>query len=142
MITVSRDRTICVPASEVWRLLREFSDISWAGEMGRVECEGSGVGMIRRIFVTEESPAEERLDALDDNNMSFDYSVLRGLPMPVKNYTAKVSVSHLDSSKSLVAWNGSMDSDGVTDKEAEAIVGGFYDMLLEKLESYFMASSS
>lgn len=135
MVDVVVTKEINVPAAKVWPLLADFGDMSWVPGMGAVEIEGQGVGMIRKISVGEGPPAIERLEALDNEAMSFRYSIVSGNPMPVENLQGGGVVEALDDSRCLITWSATAVEVGVSEDEAAEMLSGFYSGLLEVISS-------
>ena len=131
MINVTVQRNIPVPASSAWTLLADFGNLSWAPGMEKVEVSGEGVGMVRSIFVSGALPIEERLEALEHDTMRLEYTIPAGLPMPVSNYRAQAQVVATGSDQCRIDWSCSAQEDGVSPQEADAIVTGFYEQLLD-----------
>jgi hypothetical protein len=77
------------PIDAVWKLIRDFGDISaWAA--GRVvRVDGAGVGMLRHV----DRPAGrvvERLETHDDDTHTFSYRLLES-PLPTTNFVGRCS---------------------------------------------------
>lgn len=130
MIDLTVQKEVPVAAAKAWELVADFGNISWAPGMDKVEVEGQGVGMVRKIFMPEAPPVEEKLEALDPQTMTMVYTIPAGLPMPVTNYRATAKVVDLGNNQCRIDWHCSAQEEGVSQQEAEAIVKGFYDMLL------------
>ncbi|MGI8757278.1 MAG: hypothetical protein ACR2MB_15765 [Acidimicrobiales bacterium] len=63
------------PAEWVWATVRDFGDDSWTGV--RIQCEGDGVGALRRVAMPA-GEVVERCEQRDDRNMVLGWEVLTG----------------------------------------------------------------
>ncbi|MGB1907112.1 MAG: SRPBCC family protein, partial [Spongiibacter sp.] len=79
MIEVHVTRQWNIPASQVWALVADFGDISWADGIDRVEVVGEGVGMARHIYMGDMPPIEEVLTSQNPEEMTFSYDIPRGI---------------------------------------------------------------
>lgn len=120
-----------VPADTLWALLSDFGNLSWIPPVHRSELEGEGPGMIRRMYVTEDSPGiVERLDDLDQENRTVTYSVTANNPLPVDDYVATMVVTDTGAGRCRLDWSCTFEADGVTPEQAVAVVDGFYRALV------------
>lgn len=131
MASVLLQREFDYPVDTVWALLADFGDISWAPGMDNVEVIGEGPGMIRRLHMPNMEPIDEVLEAMDHDKRSFTYTIPRGIPMPVTDYRAGPTVVDLGGGRCRVDWRGEGTPVGVSEEEAEGIIRGFYEMLLQ-----------
>lgn len=127
------------PASRVWELLGNFGDISWVDGFDRVEQIGEGVGMVRRIIVSDELSIDERLTAFDEGAMSFSYDFPAGIPFQMTDYRVDAKITPLDDSSCEVQWHARAEPDGVTEQQAEETMRGLYAGLLDNLQAYLSA---
>ena len=121
------------PAAAVWAVLREFAEIDWVDGFLRCEPIGEGIGMIRRIYVSEDFFIDERLTEFSDESMRLAYDFPDEFPFPLKDYKASVRVSDDGASRCTIVWCASGIPDGVTDAQAEETVTGLYDGLYNNL---------
>lgn len=143
MISVMVSREFEVSAQQMWDLLGNFGDISWAPGMDRVEVEGSGPGMVRKIYMDSDGESiDEVLESMDAENMSFIYTIPRNLPMPITQYRAGPTIIDLGEGRCRVDWRGSGEPNGVSDSEAEATMKGFYDLLLGWVDDHFQVGQT
>lgn len=136
MIDLTVQKEIAAPATRAWELLSDFGDISWAPGMDNVEVIGQGVGMVRKLPMPDAPAVEEKLEVLDHDNMTLVYTIPAGLPMPVTDYRATAKVVALGDDRCRIDWHCSAREDGVSAEQAEAIVKGFYDMLLGWIDDH------
>lgn len=63
---------------------------------------------------------------------AFNY-VIQSSPLPVKNYVGTVRVTPLGDQRSELSWQGIYDPEGVSEAEADEILGGFYNAIAQKI---------
>lgn len=128
------------PAEEVWGVLRDFHDLSWAVDVVE-SCEALGplaaheVGARRRL----NGVFEETLRELSDLDRRLRYSIDEG-PSPVsssdvREYVGTVRVRPVtDSGASFVEWSSRWYGN---EEEAAEFCHGIYVALLQALERHF-----
>lgn len=120
----------------VWAVLSNFGDISWTHGWSKIETEGNGVGMVRRIFMEGlEQPIDEVLESLDATAFTLSYSIPRGLPMPLTGYLATVKLSEPAPGRCLVEWSCQAEPQGMSDADAQQMMTGVYQQMLQWLEA-------
>ena len=134
-VNVEVVRDLPFPAARVWELLGDFGNMRWADDP-KVELIGSGVGMTRRIMMPGMDPIDEVLESLDHEARTFSYTIPRGMPMPVSDYRAFVSLEETSPTSSRVRWCATATPQGVDAAQANAILTGAYGQLLGWLESW------
>jgi hypothetical protein len=117
----------------IWALISDLTNIDWMPLTGRVEVEGSGPGMRRRLYSKSQGDAVklgdlevesgpdnrsvvERLVSIDPARRQFVYCIEENNPMPVSSYLVTVDVEADPSDGSLVRWTVDFET------EDEAIV--------------------
>ncbi len=138
-VVVSREFT--VSADQVWAVLANFGDISWAPGMDRIELIGEGVGMTRRIFMPEMEPIDEVLQSIDHQARELRYTIPHGNPMPVTDYLAGPRVTAIDDTRCRVDWFGEFVPAGASETESAAAVKGIYVMMLQWLDEHLAQSA-
>ncbi len=137
MIDFTLTRELDHSADTVWKLLADFGNMAWAPGLARVEVEGSGPGMVRRIFMSEDMAIEERLETLDHSKRSLTYTIPGNNPMPVSDYNAGAVVTDLGGGRCRVDWScRATPLEGTKSEDAEAMVRGAYDMMLGWIDEY------
>jgi hypothetical protein len=63
---------------------------------------------------------------------AFNYTI-QSSPLPVKNYVGVVRVTSLGDQRSELSWQGIYDPEGVSEEEADEILGGFYNAIAQKV---------
>lgn len=119
-------RRLAVPPDRLWKLLSDFSDLSWAPVgSDAVEVQGQGPGMVRIIS----GAVRERLEAIDDAGRSLVYSIPEGNPLPVNDYRATVSVADAQGGSALT-WSCEFEPKDVSEAEARAAVEAMYGTMI------------
>lgn len=141
MINVHLARDFDFAAEKVWALLENFGDIGWAPGVDRTELIGEGIGMTRRLHLAGMEPIDEVLTAMNKTAMTFAYDIPRGIPIPVKQYSANAKVSALSADRCRVDWYGRAEPVGVSDDDAVAMIQGTYEMLLQWIGEHLTKSA-
>ncbi len=105
------------PVGTVWALLADFADVSWIPVAGRVDVDGSGVGMRRAIHGAGDRPVVETLTHFDGDRMELGYSITDN-PLPVSRFEALVSVHPSPGGAAEITWT--VDYDPAGPEEADA----------------------
>jgi hypothetical protein len=92
--------------------------------------------MIRRLHLAGMEPIDEQLESMDASTMSFGYTIPRGIPMPVTDYSANAKVTAIDDGRCHVDWYGRATPQGASDEEAAAMIRGAYEMLLQWVDEH------
>lgn len=132
---------IDAPIDDVWTLLRNFHDLSWAPDVvTKVEATGGRkadqIGA-RRIL---NDAFHETLLSLDDRGRTLSYSIDDG-PGPVskesiRNYVGRVSARPItERSKTFVEWESTYDSPD--DESVGELCNPIYQALLRALRAHF-----
>lgn len=119
---------LAVPAAKAWDVLGDFANLSWVPPVHRVEFEGEGPGMLRRMYLTVDSPAiVERLESLDSENLTIVYAVTENNPLPVDGYLATMAITPTGPGTSRLDWSCCFEPrEGVSEEQAVNMVNGFY----------------
>lgn len=127
-----------IPASpdRVWQLIGGFNSLpDWLPYIPSSEV--SQGGRVRRLANPDGSVIVERLEAFNDMERSYTYSIMES-PFPVTDYLSTIHVRELVGSKSsLVEWSGSFTPVGVSDEEATNLFHGIYKDGLTALRQAF-----
>jgi activator of HSP90 ATPase len=103
MADVCVTETINAPASDVWALLRNFTDVSaWAPKAEIFEHEGEGKGALRRVRMPM-GEIYERCEMHDDAAQRFSYRLLES-PWPFEDYLATVSLAATNDNACEITW--------------------------------------
>jgi len=126
MIEVKVERVLEFSAQEVWALIADFGNVSWVPGIEKVELEGEGVGMVRHLTVPVFPQLHERLDAIDHEKMTLDYSIPAVAYIHLKDYRARAQVFELEGDRCRVVWSCVSEVDGADDEQAIAETEAFY----------------
>jgi len=122
-------------ADALWRVVRDFGDVSWLPGHPDFESAGGGVGMIRTIRTPRLPAVRERLDAIDEAGRAIHYALIEGNPMPVRDYRATMKVVDLGAGRSRLEWSSRWEPDGVSEREARAAVDALYTGVLGAMKA-------
>ncbi|RKR54356.1 polyketide cyclase/dehydrase/lipid transport protein [Yokenella regensburgei] len=132
--------SIEIPASadNVWQLMGGFDTLpDWLPFIPiSVSSEG---GRVRSLTTSDGGTVIERLEAFDNRQMSYTYSIIQA-PFPVVNYLSTIQVfATANDNVSRVEWSGEFTPVNVSDEEAEALFAGIYRDGLAALKNNFVA---
>lgn len=138
MITVELIRDLDFPAEQVWAVFENFGNLEWAMGPPRVEVLGEGIGMIRRVLIEGMDPIDEVLEAMDCAGMSFEYSIPRGLPLPLTDYRSSARVEARDDGSARVHWSCQCTptDPAMTEQDTEQLMQNTYNSLLDSLAAF------
>ena len=132
--------SIEIPASvgQVWQLMGGFDSLpDWLPFIPKsVVSEG---GRVRALTTPDGGTVIERLEAFDNRQRSYSYSIIQA-PFPVVDYLSTIAVvATADSNITRVEWSGSFTPVNVSDADAEALFSGIYRDGLQALKNNFSA---
>ncbi|AEG97320.1 SRPBCC family protein [Klebsiella aerogenes] len=132
--------SIEIPASvdQVWQLMGGFDSLpDWLPFIPKsVVSEG---GRVRTLTTSDGGTVIERLEAFDNRQRSYSYSIILA-PFPVVDYLSTIAVvATADSNITRVEWSGSFTPVNVSDADAEALFSGIYRDGLQALKNNFSA---
>ena len=132
--------SIEIPASvdQVWQLMGGFDSLpDWLPFIPKsVVSEG---GRVRTRTTSDGGTVIERLEAFDNRQRSYSYSIIQA-PFPVVDYLSTIAVvATADSNITRVEWSGSFTPVNVSDADAEALFSGIYRDGLQALKNNFSA---
>ena len=132
--------SIEIPASvdQVWQLMGGFDALpDWLPFIPKsVVSEG---GRVRTLTTSDGGTVIERLEAFDNRQRSYSYSIIQA-PFPVVDYLSTIAVvATADSNITRVEWSGSFTPVNVSDADAEALFSGIYRDGLQALKNNFSA---
>jgi hypothetical protein len=138
MVTVHFEREVDLPAQQIWAILEDFGNMAWAEGVTRTEILGEGVGMTRRLHMPGMEPIDEVLESMDAPNMTYSYSIPKGLPLPISDYVATARLEPLDDQTTRITWqcNCTPDDPGMSFEELEAMVHATYNLLVDMVTRY------
>ncbi|SSJ94789.1 SRPBCC family protein [Klebsiella pneumoniae] len=132
--------SIEIPASvdQVWQLMGGFDSLpDWLPFIPKsMVSEG---GRVRTLTTSDGGTVIERLEAFDNRQRSYRYSIIQA-PFPVVDYLSTIAVvATADSNITRVEWSGSFTPVNVSDADAEALFSGIYRDGLQALKNNFSA---
>ncbi len=130
MVEVRVEREVDFDGEKVWAVIADFGDVSWVPGVQKVELEGSGVGMVRHLTVPVFPQLHERLDAIDHEKMTLDYSIPAVPFLHVVDYTARAQVVPLESGRCRLIWSGKARAEDASDEQASAETEAFYGSII------------
>ena len=134
MASVREEGELGAGVDEVWKLVGDFSGFVEA--MGiPVETEGDGIGSTRTIAMGP-SPTIERLETLDNESRTLQYSLLQG-PLPVENYLSTMHLSPIDGGRTRIEWSSEFDPAGISEADAIEAIRGIYKGGIAGLQARF-----
>lgn len=124
MVHASVTEPMPVSADEVWKVLADFGDWSWAGI--EFQSDGSAVGAVRTVPLPG-TEVVERCEVHDPDTRTIGYAILQGNPFPVHDYHATMSVVPKGDDASELEWSSTFEADdGADPDEARQTIEGFY----------------
>ena len=141
MVNVELVRDMDHPADKVWAVMEDFGNMAWTGAPD-VEVVGEGIGMIRKVVMEGMDPIEEVLETMDPANMSFTYTIPRGLPLPVTDYRSGCRVERRDDGTARVFWTCTCTptDESMSAADVQALLEGTYSGMLDGLDAYLSAA--
>lgn len=124
-----------VPAERLWGLVADFADVGWMPGGERARTEGDGPGMVR-ILGMGATEIRERLESRDPATQTIVYTIPQGLPMPIRDYRATMTVRATGDRRSELLWACTFEPDGATEAEATAQVDNLYQMMIGWIRDY------
>ncbi|EPG8313072.1 SRPBCC family protein [Klebsiella aerogenes] len=138
MATTTVSIEIPASADQVWQLMGGFDSLpDWLPFIPKsVVSEG---GRVRTLTTSDGGTVIERLEAFDNRQRSYSYSIILA-PFPVVDYLSTIAVvATADSNITRVEWSGSFTPVNVSDADAEALFSGIYRDGLQALKNNFSA---
>jgi hypothetical protein len=119
---------IGVPAEQLWGLFANFRDIGrwWPGEGARFDFIGDGIGMIRNIYIEDGPLISQRLDAVNDAQMTITSTFLNCFDFGMDSFRGTMGVQDLGDDWSRLTYAAI----------AEVSVSSGHDMHMDAVESY------
>lgn len=118
---------IAVPAADLWALVADFGNVPWIPGGDQATVEGAGVGMTRSLM---DGAVVERLESIDESKQQIGYTIEKGLPLPITDYHATMTVSARGEDRSELDWTCTYEPAGVSAEDADAQVRGLYGTMI------------
>ncbi|SWN70315.1 SRPBCC family protein [Klebsiella pneumoniae] len=138
MATATISIEISASVDQVWQLMGGFDSLpDWLPFIPKsMVSEG---GRVRTLTTSDGGTVIERLEAFDNRQRSYSYSIIQA-PFPVVDYLSTIAVvATADSNITRVEWSGSFTPVNVSDADAEALFSGIYRDGLQALKNNFSA---
>ncbi len=94
--------------------------------------EGEGVGATKINFLDGGGEIHLLLVYDAPEQHAFNYTI-QSSPLPMKNYVGEVRVASLGEDRSRLTWQGTYSPEGVTEQEADEVLGGFYNAIAGRI---------
>lgn len=135
-ITVSKD--VAAGADAVWALLADFADVRWIPMIEKVEVEGDGPGMCRKLYGSADGAAEPTIETLlwvRPEQKQISYRITNN-PLPVRRFEAVVSVADSEAAGGdcRVGWEVDYEPSG-DDASARESIEMVYGMMADWLQN-------
>ncbi|MBH1392031.1 SRPBCC family protein [Stenotrophomonas maltophilia] len=132
MATASVSINVPTPADQVWDLIGGFDSLpDWLPYIPQSTL--SDGGRVRHLANPDGDAIVERLEAFDQADRSYTYSILQA-PFPVTGYRSTLRVVE-QGGGSRIDWSGEFTPMGVSNEEASALFEGIYRDGLKALET-------
>jgi carbon monoxide dehydrogenase subunit G len=120
-------RRVAAPVQRVWEILSDFSGIAkLSPAIQSCTVEGEGVGAVRTLDMPGGATLQERLEAHDEKQKTFSYSIIGNNPLPFTGYLSTVTVEASGRDACLVDWRGRFTPKGDDEAGPARIVHGIY----------------
>ena len=137
MAKVSSTTHLPVPAQSVWTVIGGFNALpDWHPAVAKSEQEEKDGAKLRTLSLAGGGTIVERLEAKDDKERTYSYSILSG-PLPVVNYQATICVREADGGGCTVEWASDFDASGAPENDATAVIRGIYETGFKNLQAMF-----
>ncbi len=125
-----------VPADNLWKILGDFSNLSWVPLVDHHEFKGEGPGMERHMFLDETFAIVERLESLDEATRTVQYSIPVNNPLPIADYFATMTVHESGPDACQLEWSCTWSAPvGMTEEEALDNINAFYASIIPGIEA-------
>ncbi len=136
-----------VAADQLFDLLADFGNIQnwWPTDapvaIERVELEGSGVGMVRKIFnVGFTDSVDERLDFIDPKARTYKLSIIGTPPAGMTSYQATGVITETGANKCHIDYDSEFETEPGKENEAIEMLKAVYQLQWQGLKNKLMAS--
>lgn len=110
MAKISMRTTIQARSEEVWKTIRDFGRVGeYVAGISATQTEGSGVGSLRRLTLTNENQVLERLESLNDSEKTLSYSVLE-TPLSMTGYVATMKLRDTGNGQCELLWESAFQA--------------------------------
>ncbi len=134
--TVVESIDLKAPSDQVWALIGTFGG-AWAPLLAKISTVGTGVGQLRMIETIDGKQIIERLEAIDNSQRFYRYTMISGIQ--ATDYTGTLSVTPKGSGSSVV-WQVQYWADGQPDILVKTVITTLLKTSLESLKTRFGAA--
>jgi hypothetical protein len=131
--TVVDSADLAASPDQVWALIGPFGG-TWHPLIAKIQLTGTGIGQLRKIETIDGKQIIERLEAIDNFQRTYHYTMISGVP--ASDYTGTLDVKPKGTGSS-VEWRVQYWADGQPDIIVRTIVGTLLKTGLEGLKSRF-----
>ena len=126
-LEVTRSRVVAAPPAAVWSLIGGFCDIArWHPQVTRCTLSSESGAPVRALVAAGGLGTLIEIEtARDEGALSYSYRLVSG-PLPVKDYTATLSVAPIGKGAT-ITWTARFEAEGMTEAEAVADIAGVYE---------------
>jgi hypothetical protein len=132
---VDNSVNVAASADQVWALIGSFGG-PWHPLIAKIQVSGEGIGQLRIAETIQGKQVIERLEAIDDSQKHYRYSMVSGIP--AANYVGTIDVKPKGSGSS-IEWRVQYLADGQPDIVVNTIVSQLLKTGLESLKVRFGA---
>jgi hypothetical protein len=122
---------------KVWALIGGFG-VAWQPLIAKITTVGMGVGQLRTIETIDGKRIIERLEAIDNSQRSYRYTMISGIQ--ATDYIGTLSVSQKGTGSS-VHWQVQYWADGQPDILVKTVITTLLKTSLESLKKHFAVPS-
>ena len=120
-------------ANAVWATISDFGIIGkFVAGIASSTLNGSGVGSVRTLSLTNGVVVVERLESLDAHAKTLTYVIVES-PLPISGYLSTMTLSDLGNNRCELQWSAVFEPVGVSEAEAGKIIEGVYNTGFEGL---------
>jgi hypothetical protein len=134
--TVSDSVDLSAAPDKVWDLIGAFGGM-WHPLIAKIQLTGTGIGQLRRIETIDGKEIIEQLDAMDNSQRLYRYSMISGVP--AVDYTGTLDVKAKGAGSS-VEWRVQYRADGQPSIAVKTVVTELLKTGLGSLKPRFGAS--
>lgn len=98
--------------------------------------DGEGVGALKVNSLKGGGEVHLQLVYYSPEDRAYNY-IIQSSPLPVTNYIGEVRVKSLGEGRAELTWRGVYDPAGVSQKEADAALQGFYEAIAGRIGELF-----
>ena len=131
--TVDDSVDLSAPPEQVWALIGSFGGM-WHPLIAKIQLTGTGIGQLRTIETIDGKQIIERLDAVDNSEKLYRYTMISGIP--AADYTGTLDVKQKGTG-STVEWRVQYLADGQPTLAIKTIVTQLLKTGLASLKTQF-----